>query len=92
LGFTDQFGTDAADPNKLIDAVLQLLYRIPVSTTFRNYLKTTILLGGQTSDYYWTEAWNAYKTTPNATNTNTVLTRLQQFYKFIVDNPEYQLS
>ena len=92
LGFTDQFGTDAADPNKLIDAVLQLLYRVPVSATFRNYLKTTILLGGQTSDYYWTDAWNAYKTTPNATNTNVVLTRLQKFYKFIVDNPEYQLS
>jgi uncharacterized protein (DUF1800 family) len=92
LAFTDQFGTDAADPNKLIDAVLQLLYRVPVSTTFRTYLKTTILLGGQASDYYWTDAWNAYKTTPNATNTNIVLTRLLKFYRFIVDNPEYQLS
>jgi uncharacterized protein (DUF1800 family) len=91
LAFTDQFGTDAADPNKLIDAVLQLLYRVPVSTTFRTYLKNTILLSGQTSDYYWTDAWNTYKATPNANNTNVVLTRLLKFYKFIVDNPEYQL-
>ena len=90
LKFTDQFGNDASDPNKLIDAVLEILYRVPVSTTFKNYAKN-ILLSGQTSDYYWTDAWDAYKTTPNATNTATVNTRLQTFYKLLVDLPEFHL-
>jgi uncharacterized protein (DUF1800 family) len=91
LKFTDQFGSDASDPNKLIDAVVELLYRVPVTVKFKNYIKN-ILLSGQTSDYYWSDAWNAYKNTPNATNTATVNTRLQTFYKFIVDQPEFHLS
>lgn len=91
LKFTDQFGADAGDPNKLIAAVLELLYRVPVSEKFKAYAKN-ILLSGQTSDYYWTDAWNAYKTNPNTTNTTTVNTRLQTFYKLIVDQPEFHLS
>ena len=91
LKITDQFGSDAGDPNKLIDAVLELLYRVPVSVTFKNYAKN-ILLSGQSSDYYWSDAWEAYKSNPNTTNTTTVNTRLQTFYKFIVDQPEFHLS
>jgi uncharacterized protein (DUF1800 family) len=91
LKFTDQFGADAGDPNKLIDAVVELIYRVPVTTKFKNYIKN-ILLSGQSSDYYWSDAWNAYKTSPTTTNTATVNTRLQTFYKFIVDQPEFHLS
>ncbi len=91
LKLTDQFGVDAGDPNKFIDAVLELLYRVPVSVTFKNYAKN-ILLSGQSSDYYWSDAWEAYKSNPNTTNTTTVTTRLQTFYKFIVDQPEFHLS
>ena len=91
LKFTDQFGLDAGDPTKLIDAALELLYRVPVSTKFKQYIKN-ILLSGQTSDYYWTDAWDAYKSTPTAMNTTTVKTRLQTFYKFLVDQPEFHLS
>jgi uncharacterized protein (DUF1800 family) len=91
LKITDQFGVDAGDPNKFIDAVLELLYRVPVSVTFKNYAKN-ILLSGQSSDYYWSDAWEAYKSNPNTTNTTTVTTRLQTFYKFIVDQPEFHLS
>lgn len=91
--FTDGFGdTIASDPNLLIDAALQLLYRVPPTTAMRTYLKTTILLGGQASDHYWTDAWVAYKAAPtNAAALNIVTTRLQAFYKFMVQNPEYQL-
>jgi uncharacterized protein (DUF1800 family) len=92
LKFTDQFGTDAEDPNTLITRVLEILYRVPPTNAMLNYLKTSILLDGQMSDYYWTEAWLAYKTTPTTANTATVKTRLQQFYLFITRNPEYQLS
>jgi uncharacterized protein (DUF1800 family) len=91
LKFTDQFGLDAGDPTKLIDSVLELLYRVPVSNKFKQYIKN-ILLSGQASDYYWTDAWDAYKTNPTAMNTTTVKTRLQSFYKFLVDQPEFHLS
>jgi uncharacterized protein (DUF1800 family) len=91
LKFTDQFGTDASDPVKLIDSVLELLYRVPVSVKFKQYMKN-ILLSGQTSDYYWSDAWDAYKTNPTTMNTSTVKTRLQTFYKFLVDQPEFHLS
>jgi uncharacterized protein (DUF1800 family) len=90
LKFTDQFGLDAGDPTKLIDAVLELIYRVPVSAKFKQYIKN-ILLSGQSSDYYWTDAWDAYKTNPTAMNTTTVKTRLQSFYKFLVDQPEFHL-
>lgn len=91
LKFTDQFGADTGDPNKLIDAVIEILYRVPVSDKFKSYAKN-ILLSGQTSDYYWTDAWEAYKSTPTTTNTTVVNTRLQTFYKLIVDQPEFHLS
>jgi uncharacterized protein (DUF1800 family) len=92
--FTDSFGDAiAGDPNLLIDAALELLYRVPPTAAMRAYLKTTILLGGQASDHYWTDAWTAYKTAPtNAMNLNIVTTRLQAFYKFLIQNPEFQLS
>jgi uncharacterized protein (DUF1800 family) len=90
--YTDAFGPDISDPNKLIDMALEALYRVPPTTAMRNYLKTNILLGGQASDHYWTDAWNAYKANPTTANFNVVNTRLQQFYQFIVRNPEYQLS
>jgi uncharacterized protein (DUF1800 family) len=92
--YTDGFGTAiASDPNLLIDAVLELHYRVPPTTAMRTYLKTTILLGGQASDHYWTDAWTAYKAAPtNAAALSLVTTRLQAFYKFLIQNPEYQLS
>lgn len=92
LAFADQFGADAYDPNLLVTRSLEILYRVPVSTTFVAYAKGTILLGGQLSDHYWTDAWTAYKTMPNAVNNNVVYTRLIKFYKFLVERPEYQLS
>jgi uncharacterized protein (DUF1800 family) len=92
--FTEGFGDAiASDPNKLIDAALEIMYRVPPTAAMRTYLKTTILLGGQASDYYWTDAWNTYKGAPtNAMALNIVTTRLQAFYKFLIQNPEYQLS
>ncbi len=92
LAFTDQFGVDAEDPNKLITRVLEIAYRVPPTDAMVAYLKTSILLGGQASDHYWTDAWVAYKTSPTVTNINIVKTRLQSFYLFITQNPEYQLA
>ncbi len=91
--FTDALGIDAEDPNLLVDRVLELLYRVPVSPNFKAYMKTTILLDGQASDHYWTDAWAAYKAAPtNAMALSIVNTHLIKLYKFLLDSPEYQLS
>jgi hypothetical protein len=68
-----------------------LLYVVPVSAKFKAYAKN-ILLSGQASDYYWTEAWNTYKATPTASNLKIVNDRLKTFYQFILTQPEYHLS
>ncbi len=83
---------DPADPNKLINDILTLIYRIDISAASKTQLKTDILLGGQSSDYYWTDAWNLYISTPgNTSNTNTVKTRLRDLLKYFMALSEYQL-
>lgn len=85
--------SDPADPNKLIDDVIKIMYRIPLSTTSKQQLKTDILLGGQYTDNYWTTAWNTYITTPSdSANTTTVRNRLRDLFKYLMNLAEYQLS
>ena len=80
------------DPNQLIAESVELLYGVGIDKTFQDGLKKDILLDGQTSDYYWTDAWNAYKANPkDAMNAKTVLTRIQNLYKFLIASAEYQL-
>ena len=81
------------DPNLLISDSLDILYRVPISDESKSYLKQTILLTGQTNDYYWTDAWNAYIANPtDMVAKDTVLTRLQTLYKYLMNLPEYHLS
>ncbi len=84
--------SDPANPNTLISDSLELLYAIEISQQVRDFLKS-ILLSGQLSDSYWTDAWSTYKTNPNiAANRAIVLTRLQAMYKYLMNLSEYQLS
>ncbi|GAB1397398.1 hypothetical protein MASR1M65_21770 [Saprospiraceae bacterium] len=53
------------DPNALIEEAVKLLYGVDVSQEVKDYLKTSFLLQGQASDYYWTNAFNLYVTDPN---------------------------
>jgi uncharacterized protein (DUF1800 family) len=81
------------DPNKLISDSLDILYRVPLSTDTITAIKQTILLGGLTTDYYWTDAWNAYTTNPtDDVAKGVVFSRLQTFYKYLMNLPEYHLS
>ncbi len=81
------------DPNQLIDDILKIIYRIGLSPASKAQLKTDILLGGQASDYYWTDAWNMYVTNPgNLSNTATVKNRLRDLLKYFMDLSEYQLA
>jgi len=92
IAFAQQL-PNPGDPNALIADSLQLLYRVPVTDTSRNTIKTTILLSGQTSDYYWTNAWNAYLANPSDTMAyQTVYIRLRDLYKYFMNLAEYQLA
>ena len=89
--FTESL-TNPSDPIALIDEVLSISYAIDPTPGLQAYL-LSILLSGQTSNSYWTVAWDAYVSDPlNTTNYNIVKTRLQSFYKYIMDLSEYQLS
>ena len=84
---------DAADPNKLINNILQFLYRVPISDAAKGRIKTAILLTNQAQDYYWSNAWNAYKADPtNMTKYDVVFLRLQTLYKYFMNLAEYQLA
>lgn len=81
------------DPNALIDDSLSILFRYPLSDATKAFIKESILLSGQTTDYYWTNAWDAYTSNPNdAMAKSLVQTRLQAFYKYLMNLPEYHLS
>ncbi len=81
------------DPAKLVSDSLDILYRVPLSDDSKAFLKTSILLSGQANDYYWTDAWNSYVNNPSDTIAReTVLTRLQTLYKYLMNLPEYHLS
>ncbi|MEO6315495.1 MAG: DUF1800 domain-containing protein [Chitinophagaceae bacterium] len=85
--------SNPGDPNALIDDSLAILYRVPVSVVSKTTIKTTILLSGQTSDYYWTNAWNAYLANPTDTVAyQTVYIRLRDLYRYFMNLAEYQLA
>ena len=81
------------DPNKLISDSITYLFRLPLTQTSMDQLKKDILLSGQTQDYYWSNAWNAWIANPADTvNANIVKTRLQSLYMYLMKLAEYQLS
>jgi uncharacterized protein (DUF1800 family) len=91
LGFTKKLAKPD-DPNLLIAEVEKYFYQLKLSVNSKNQIKEQILLSNQTSDYYWTNAWTAYLTNPNAANTAIVKTRLTDFYKYIFSLSEFQLA
>jgi uncharacterized protein (DUF1800 family) len=89
LGFTRALDSPA-NPNLLIAEVVELLHVAPPDTVVTAQLKS-ILLSGQTSDYYWTDAWNSYVNTPTTANTNTVQSRLRTLYIAMLNMAECHL-
>ena len=90
--FTEQF-PNAGDPNALINDVLDVLFRVPISDASKATIKQQILLTGQTDDTYWTNAWTLYQQNPtNPQAYNPVFTRLQALYKYFMNLAEYQLA
>lgn len=86
--------SNPSDPNKLLSDALDILYKVPLSDASKQTIKTQILLKGQMTDQYWTDAWTAYLANTSVTGTpyKTVLAILQSLYKYLMDLPEYQLA
>jgi uncharacterized protein (DUF1800 family) len=81
------------NPDQLIADSLSVLIRPPMSDSSITLLKQSILLGGLTTDLYWTNAWLAYLGNPGDMNAfTTVDTRLRALYKYLMNLPEYHLS
>ncbi len=81
-----------SDPNKLIDEILQVIYRVPMSSATKQSIKQQILLSNQAEDHYWTDAWNIYIQNPSTANFNIVNNRLKTLFQYFMNLPEYQLS
>ncbi|MEZ4920393.1 MAG: DUF1800 domain-containing protein [Saprospiraceae bacterium] len=80
------------DPNMLLDDILRLLLPQEISLAKKTLLKS-ILLSGQTNDFYWTLAWNNYVNNPGDQMAyETVRFRLALLHKYIMNLPEYQLA
>lgn len=92
IDFVKNISSNPSDPNKLVEDIFFILLStyIPINTMMN--LKKQVLLSGQTSDYYWTDAWNNYVSTPNTINTNIINTRLKTLLKYILNLPDYQLQ
>jgi uncharacterized protein (DUF1800 family) len=81
------------DPNALIADSITYLFRLPLSQASMDQLKKDIILSGQVSDFYWTNAWTAYISTPNdMVNTTIVRNRLRDLYQYLMKLAEYQLA
>lgn len=90
INFSKGF-SNPSDPNILITEALDFLHTIPATSELKAHLKT-ILLFGQSQDYYWTNAWNDHINNPNdATKKKLVTDLLTMFYKYILELAEYQL-
>jgi len=82
---------DPYDPNNLIAEILQLHIPKTLESNQIDGLKS-ILLSGQTEDYYWTQIWDVYQNDKsNMTNYQTVYFRLYAFYKAVFNLAEFQL-
>jgi uncharacterized protein (DUF1800 family) len=82
-----------SDPTAVVNDAIDLLYMIDVSQSTKDYIRIYGLLGGQTSNSYWTIAWTDYVNDPtNAMKRNIVETRLQLMFKYLMNLSEYHLA
>jgi uncharacterized protein (DUF1800 family) len=82
-----------SDPNALINEAAEMLLGVPLSQTVKDQLKTNYLLLGQSSDYYWTDAYDVYLANPNTNDPESrrVPTMLQDLFLYLMSSAEYHL-
>ncbi|HEY0041637.1 MAG TPA: DUF1800 family protein, partial [Flavisolibacter sp.] len=92
VAFAQQFGnTIARDPNVLISVCIRYLLPVDISQPQKDQMKASTLLSGQTTDAYWTTAWDTYIASPTTANRNIVESRLKNLLSGICQLAEYQL-
>jgi len=80
------------DPDILLQYFCDLLLGLDLSATRKTSLKTSILLSGQTTNYYWTKAWTDYTSSPgNSTFKGIVTTRITSLLSELMHSPEHML-
>ncbi len=92
INFLKSISSNPSNPNSVIDDAAFFLLSTELSPSIKSNLKTQILLSGQSSDYYWTDAWNLSISTPTTINLNIVNTRLKTLFKYLMNLPDYQLQ
>ncbi len=94
IAFIQQFpNTTIKDPDALINIVVQYLFAVDLAASFKAETKTQTLLSNQTSNYYWTTAWNNYVVNPtNMGYTNIVTERLKAMLTKLLQLSEFQLN
>lgn len=85
--------SNPADPNILVSEAVRYLLALSLSPESMAQMKKDILLGGQISDHYWSDAWAKYLSTPgDKANTEIVKSKLSSLYHYLTSQAEYQLS
>ncbi len=84
--------SNPSDPDVVVNEAVEYLLGVDLSQSLKDYYKS-ILLGGQTSNIYWTNAWNDYINAPtNTTFAGTVRTRLNTMLTEMLRMAEHHLS
>jgi hypothetical protein len=89
--YVQQF-SNPGNPSDLIDDILKYIFRNQLSFETKKSIKIQILLSSQLYDYYWTNAWMAYMSSPTVANFNVVNNRLKQLFQYLFNLSEYQLA
>lgn len=90
IHFIQQFA-NPSDPVALVEDISQLLFSQPLSAS-KKFLLKSILLSGLPSDNYWTSAWNSYLADPaNPMLRDVVNNRLISLHYYVMRLPEFQL-
>ncbi len=78
------------DPNEMLREAARLLLGILPSEEKFASLKA-VLLSGQSTDSYWTNAWNAYQSNSTETNKSILVNRLKPTFQQLLQMGEAQL-
>ncbi len=93
IAFIKQFSSEiCSDPDLLVSECIKILLPLDLSNEQKELLKIQSLLSNQTTNNYWTDAWNLYLNNPaNNASRISVVTRLKSLLVSITQLAEYQL-